>query len=225
MNYLVYGHRPNIGYAKFPLDENTNLPLPQPDRPLLLTTFGQDSYREKLIIEAMDARGETANAICCKYTLYTTLHLASKTGDFTCVETLVHLGANVNMRAWDGSTPLMLAIVNGYDSIVRLLVGSGADPNLPALRHQHEAEGIRPIEEAVVRALLYPTVGARTIVKLLMWAGAKFDWDAPWVLPLRESVAYKIRVLLDNLDYDLKKEMDGLSRKSRVEIMYKLRTT
>jgi len=67
----------------------------------------------------------------------TPLHSAAYYGDLEMVQILLDCKANVNARAERGSTPLGFALSGRFLSdarVVRLLLGHGADPNIPALR-------------------------------------------------------------------------------------------
>ncbi len=46
------------------------------------------------------------------------------------VVTLIKAGADINMKATDGSTPLMEATLQGHNSIVKFLLGKGADMSI-----------------------------------------------------------------------------------------------
>ncbi|PHT74888.1 hypothetical protein T459_22165 [Capsicum annuum] len=46
-----------------------------------------------------------------------------------CVELLVKAGANVNVKAGDATTPLLIAALNGSAEIINCLLQAGADPN------------------------------------------------------------------------------------------------
>jgi len=43
------------------------------------------------------------------------------------VESLAGKGADVNARAWNGATPLHVAVEKGFPEIVRILLEKGAD--------------------------------------------------------------------------------------------------
>lgn len=57
----------------------------------------------------------------------TLLHFCSIENLNECVEDLIRLGANVNLRSKYGSSPLMDAALVGNDHIVKLLLSAGAD--------------------------------------------------------------------------------------------------
>ena len=48
-------------------------------------------------------------------------------GNAPVASELIRAGADINAKDKDGKTPLMLAVVNGYQSLVELLLGNDAD--------------------------------------------------------------------------------------------------
>lgn len=50
-------------------------------------------------------------------------------GRLATVEALISVGANVNVRTVNGTTPVMVAASKGYSDIVKVLLDSGSDPN------------------------------------------------------------------------------------------------
>ena len=59
------------------------------------------------------------------------LHYAARDGKAAAVRSLIEAGANVNLAtAGDGSSPLVVAISNGYFDVAQYLLDHGADPNL-----------------------------------------------------------------------------------------------
>lgn len=65
----------------------------------------------------------------------TALHLAALNGSAEAVQSLVKAGADVNVRAGDGSTPLGHAALMGHPDIVALLIKRGAELN-PVNHHK-----------------------------------------------------------------------------------------
>lgn len=57
---------------------------------------------------------------------WTALHYAVTNGDVDLVKYLIRYGANVNKATAEGSTPLFLAKLEGYDEIVTMLKKAGA---------------------------------------------------------------------------------------------------
>jgi ankyrin repeat protein len=72
------------------------------------------------------------------------LHYAAREGHGAVVTALLDAGVDVNTRsAGDGSTPLLVATVNGRFDIGRMLLERGADPNIEA------ENGVRPLYAAM----------------------------------------------------------------------------
>jgi ankyrin repeat protein len=70
----------------------------------------------------------------------TALHFAARNGQRDAVRALVEGGADVNQPSGaDKSTPLVLAISNGYYDLGKFLLDNGADPNLA------NADGLTPL--------------------------------------------------------------------------------
>ena len=60
----------------------------------------------------------------------TPFHFAVRKGDMRTVQTMLAAGADVNdKRSGDFATPLLIAIINGHEDLVDLLLDKGADPN------------------------------------------------------------------------------------------------
>jgi ankyrin repeat protein len=55
---------------------------------------------------------------------------AAGSGDATFVTQLLEQGSSVNERTASGLTPLMAAVIGGHVDVVRVLLASGANPNL-----------------------------------------------------------------------------------------------
>lgn len=62
----------------------------------------------------------------------TALHIAIFFHHTKCVNTLIKLGADVNILSDDGRIPLVDAIVNGTRNIVNILIAAGAHADCPA---------------------------------------------------------------------------------------------
>ena len=60
----------------------------------------------------------------------TALHYAVRQGNVAAVDALLDKGADVNARSADGSTPLMLATINGRFDLAQHLLERGADPKI-----------------------------------------------------------------------------------------------
>ena len=85
------------------------------------------------------------------------LFRAIRQGDSDLVQSLIRQGVPANLRATDGSTPLMVAALHGTADIAAILVDHGADVNLA--------------NDKGVTALLWG-VGNESIVRLLLNRGA-----------------------------------------------------
>ncbi len=94
--------------------------------PLHLAAFmGQAEAAESLL-----RAGAEVAALSGNYMANSPLHAAlAGAQSFGVVEALMRHGANVNLRAAAGVTPLHLAASRGSDRFVDLLLGAGADPS------------------------------------------------------------------------------------------------
>ncbi|XP_026108921.1 fibronectin type 3 and ankyrin repeat domains protein 1-like, partial [Carassius auratus] len=52
------------------------------------------------------------------------------TGDTAAASLLITAGADVNLQDRNGKTPLMVAVLNNYERLVKVLLENGADPNI-----------------------------------------------------------------------------------------------
>jgi ankyrin repeat protein len=89
---------------------------------------------------------------------------AVKDGDVLAVQSLVEKGADIEGHGAEGLTPLGSAFYNNQDSIVRLLLGNGADVNHP--RTQAVLPFLR--SESTMRLLLENGVGLAAHGKLVL---------------------------------------------------------
>ena len=55
---------------------------------------------------------------------------AARQNDLASVKTLLDGGADVNLQSADGSTALLVAIINEHNELATYLLEHGADPNL-----------------------------------------------------------------------------------------------
>jgi len=60
----------------------------------------------------------------------TALLFAARQNDLASVKALLAAGADVNLTSADGTSPLLVAIVNEHNTLARYLLEHGADPNL-----------------------------------------------------------------------------------------------
>jgi ankyrin repeat protein len=94
---------------------------------------------------------------------------AVRTNNLMSAATLLESGADPNVRAADGTTPLTIAIESGTASLLKLLIDRGADVNLATL------DGVAPL--ALATKLNKPQLAA-----LLVEAGARADTPASQVV-------------------------------------------
>lgn len=95
-------------------------------------------------VEWLLAHGATANRAGARWSA---LHYAVFAGHPDIAQLLIERGAEVNARAPNGSTPLMMAAREGREKLARQLLDAGADPTatnesgesalLWAMRHEH----------------------------------------------------------------------------------------
>lgn len=91
---------------------------------------------------------------------HSALFWASQEGHDSVVQILLNNGADVNLCANDGASPLLLACYNGHVNIVQHLLQNGADINLCTI------EGVSPLYFASLR-------GYDSIIQLLIKAQAE----------------------------------------------------
>jgi ankyrin repeat protein len=68
------------------------------------------------------------------------LHHAARAGHIGVANALLDGGANVDLRSGDGSTPLVLSLLNGQYDVAMVLIERGADPNIAT-----ETDGVGPL--------------------------------------------------------------------------------
>ena len=100
-------------------------------------------YRSKRFSRTIDCEATLNRMRClpieegeelCENLGYALLHYTKK-GDLQMIKALLTLGANLEMRAFDGSTPLLIcAAEQGKEDIAELLIKQGAD--IDAIDHQ-----------------------------------------------------------------------------------------
>ena len=62
----------------------------------------------------------------------TALHFAAREGNEQAARRLLEGGAPIDLRSADGSTPLLIATINGHFDLAMQLVAVGADPTIPS---------------------------------------------------------------------------------------------
>lgn len=90
------------------------------------------------------------------------LHDAVKRGDQAQVKRLLGDAANIDARARDGATPLIIAVLTRRDAVARLLIARGAGVNAK------RKDGVTPLHAAA-------RTGASAIAELLITKGAALD--------------------------------------------------
>ena len=62
----------------------------------------------------------------------TALHFAAREGNQEAAARLLDQGASIDQRSADGSTPLLIATINGHFDLAVQLLAAGADPRIPS---------------------------------------------------------------------------------------------
>lgn len=135
--------------------------------------FQSDSY--KFLTAVRDAKGNDVIAALNKpgNTLVNTrdvtsgetaIHITVKRGDSLFTRYLIERGADTNARDGKGNTPLILAVIGGYDNLIPILTDANANPNLA------NSSGETPLIIAVHRR-------DPEMIRMLLKAGA--DPDQP----------------------------------------------
>jgi ankyrin repeat protein len=97
--------------------------------PFLQATLGVSSGKVPIeICELLRKNGAIINASLQRKSAlgWNALHYAAANGDAELVKYLIKYGANVNKATGEGSSPLFLAKLGGYDDIVKILKNAGA---------------------------------------------------------------------------------------------------
>jgi ankyrin repeat protein len=81
---------------------------------------------------------------------WSSLMYAARQGSFQAAEALVEAGADLDLQDADGSTALIIAIINAHFDLARLLLEWGADPNVT------DEHGMGPLYAAVDMNSLAP---------------------------------------------------------------------
>ena len=128
------------------------------DHPLIQAVHCDDEEFTRYFLDF----GADVNATCTRQLdQVTPLYAASEDGNENLVELLIKAYADTNWKSSPGGTPLTVAALKGYDKIVSLLQGSGADVN---------ARDLYPEETTALQ--LASAAGHSGVVKLLLDAGA-----------------------------------------------------
>lgn len=97
--------------------------------PFLQATLGVSSGKVPIeMCELLRKNGANINAELKRQSAlrWTALHYAAANGDAELVKYLIKHGADVNKATGEGSSPLFLAKLSGYDDIVKILKNAGA---------------------------------------------------------------------------------------------------
>ena len=97
--------------------------------PFLQATLGVSSGKVPIeMCELLRKNGANIHAELKRQSAlkWTALHYASANGDAELVKYLIKHGANVNKATGEGSSPLFLAKLGGYDDVVKILKNAGA---------------------------------------------------------------------------------------------------
>lgn len=94
--------------------------------------------------------------------MLTALHIAVGNGNIAAIKILLSRGADINSKAREGSTPLLLAITDDNAKIAKILIENGADVNLAM------DQGMTPLIAAVM-------TGHVDIVKILLNKGVNIN--------------------------------------------------
>ena len=97
--------------------------------PFLQATLGVSSGKVPIeMCELLRKNGANTHAELKRQSAlkWTALHYASANGDAELVKYLIKHGANVNKATGEGSSPLFLAKLGGYDEVVKILKNAGA---------------------------------------------------------------------------------------------------
>ena len=81
-------------------------------------------------VEELILKGDDPNGYPVLLDFYRPIAAASYHGYAECVDVLIRHGADIDVRDYDGMTPLMLACRRGHLKCAELLMKAGANPNI-----------------------------------------------------------------------------------------------
>jgi ankyrin repeat protein len=120
---------------------------------------------------------------------FAALHWAARNGDEGMMKLLINKGADINVKNGDGSTPMMLAIVNDRLDTAAQLLDMGADPNDGSLYYITEMRDAttdwRARDGTVFRADHANNLSALDLTRRLLDAGA--DPDKPFTMQMHNT--------------------------------------
>jgi ankyrin repeat protein len=128
---LLWASSNSLENAKILISNGAKVNEPANDgmTPFLQATLGVSSGKVPIeICELLRKNGAKVNAELKRKSAlgWTALHYAITNGDKELVKYLIKHGANVNKSTGEGSSPLFLAKLGGYDDIVKILKNAGA---------------------------------------------------------------------------------------------------
>ena len=114
---------------------------------------------------------------------------AARSDDQAQLQQLIRSGADVNIPAPDGTTPLLWAVYNSSSELVQLLLDADADPNIP------NKLGITPLLQA-------SRYGDASMISMLISSGAKLvhsglGVESPLMAAARSGNTGAVKALLE----------------------------
>ena len=103
-------------------------------------------------------------------------------GDLAEVKSMIDAGVDLGDPCDDGATPLFAAVLNGHESIVRLMLERGADPNFTADEPAASCYAEKPLCLAQQARFLMDWDKFHSIVETLLEYGAT-DSDGNGPIP------------------------------------------
>lgn len=128
---LLWAASNSLENAKILISNGAKVNEPANDgmTPFLQATLGVSSGKIPIeMCELLRKNGANINAELKRKSAlgWNALHYAATNGDAELVKYLIKYGANVNKATGEGSLPLFLAKLGGYDDLVKILKNAGA---------------------------------------------------------------------------------------------------
>jgi ankyrin repeat protein len=150
-----------------------------PEVVTLLAEYGADlnARSTALVFPKYTYNSSTMNATPLPRGGLTALHLAARQDALEGARALIEAGADLNPTDPDGTSPLVMAIINRHNDVAALLVEKGADPNVAdivGMTALYAAVDLRTLGPLSNRATPKPTgrLDNLGLVKLLLDHGA-----------------------------------------------------